>query len=92
MTMTRVVIHTTWGGFNLTPLALATIRTDSGNLDIDEWTIKRDDPHLVSAVEKLGDKAGENLMIVEIPNDVESWYIHDYDGMESIHEAHRTWG
>lgn len=50
----------------------------------------RTDPHLVQAVEELGEKAGKNLKVVTIPDDVE-WYIHEYDGLESIHEEHRFW-
>ena len=30
------------------------------------------------------------LKIVEIPDDVE-WEIDDYDGIETIHEVHRSW-
>lgn len=32
-----------------------------------------------------------NLVIVEIPDDTE-FEIDDYDGMESIHETHKSWG
>lgn len=55
--------------------------------------IERNDPLLVQVVEELGDDAGgdfSRLKIVEIPDGV-SWEIHDYDGIESIHEVHRTW-
>jgi hypothetical protein len=31
------------------------------------------------------------LVIVEIPDDIE-WEIDEYDGVESIHEKHRSWG
>lgn len=53
----------------------------------------RTDSDLIEVIEKLGkDSFGEHseLKIVEIPDDVE-WDIHDYDGSESIHEAHRVW-
>ncbi len=53
----------------------------------------RSDPLLVQAVEWLGEKAGgecANLKIVEIPDGVE-YVIDEYDGYESIHEAHRSW-
>ncbi len=56
--------------------------------------LKRDDEMLVQVVEELGDKAnGEHakLEIVEIPTSIE-WEIDDYDGIESIHEKHRSWG
>lgn len=54
----------------------------------------RTDPVLIEVVQQLGDKANgfySKLKIVEIPDDVK-WEIHDYDGIESIHEVHRVWG
>lgn len=54
---------------------------------------ERTDPLLVEAVEVLGEKANgphASLKVLEIPDDID-WYIHDYDGMESIHENHRSW-
>lgn len=54
---------------------------------------ERNDPVLVRIVEEMREAAsGEcaDLEIVEIPDDVE-WEVHDYDGMESIHEKHRSW-
>jgi hypothetical protein len=53
----------------------------------------RHDKALVQAVEELGNKANGDyakLKIVEIPDDIE-YEIDDYDGMESIHEVHRSW-
>lgn len=58
------------------------------------YNIERDDPHLVQAVEQLGDAAnGEHaqLKVVEIPDDVAVWHIHEYDGIEYVAEDHRTW-
>lgn len=59
-----------------------------------DYDIERDDPDLISIVEKLGEKANDycsKLEIIEIPDDVE-WEIDEYDGWESIHEKHRSWG
>ena len=56
-----------------------------------EWEIERNDPILVEVVEQLGDLANghySKLKVVEVPDDVK-WYIHDYDGLESVHECHR---
>lgn len=53
----------------------------------------RSDPDLVAVVEEMGiDANGEHayLKVVEIPDDIE-WTIHEYDGMEWVAEAHRTW-
>lgn len=57
-----------------------------GNLD-------RTDVDLIAVVEELGEEAGgrfASLRVVEIPDDV-VWEIDDYDGIETIHEVHRSW-
>lgn len=56
--------------------------------------IPRNDPDLVAVVESIGDAASgrcASLKVVEIPDGVE-WVIEEYDGNETIAEAHRTWG
>lgn len=56
-----------------------------------EWEIERNDPVLIEVVEQLGDLANSRyakLKIVEVPDDVK-WYIHDYYGVEEVHECHR---
>ena len=53
----------------------------------------RSNPILIKVVEELGDEANGScaeLEIVEIPEDVE-YEIDEYDGIESIHEVHRSW-
>lgn len=55
--------------------------------------LERTDKTLIEVVEELGAEANgwaAKLKIVEIPDDVD-WYIHDYDGLESIYEKHRSW-
>lgn len=55
--------------------------------------LKRTDKDLIEVVEKLGSEANtscSNLVIVEIPDNVD-YEITDYDGLETIHEKHRTW-
>lgn len=67
--------------------------SEEDNYDFDVRGIKRDDPILVRVVEELGERAGgrsSKLKIVDIPDDV-SWQIEEYDGLEHVAKAHRTW-
>lgn len=53
----------------------------------------RSDQALVSVVEELGGKANgafAELAVVEIPDGTE-YTIEQYDGVEHVAEAHRTW-
>lgn len=75
----------------------ASIKEDWKSFEADYFyyrDIERTDPDLISVIELLGYKEASgqlsSLSIVEIPNDVK-WEIDDYDGMESIHEVHRSW-
>lgn len=55
---------------------------------------KRTHPLLIQSIESVGlDKASSilaNIKIVDIPDGV-NFEINDYDGIESIHEVHRSW-
>lgn len=53
----------------------------------------RTDPVLVQVVEELEGAANgfaSELMIVDIPDDIE-FTVEEYDGLEWVAEAHRTW-
>jgi len=54
----------------------------------------RADADLVSVVETMGEKANgscASLKVIEIPDGIQ-WDVDDYDGIESISEAHQQWG
>ena len=64
-----------------------------GYVDGFEGGYERNNEILARVVKELGNLAnGEhaNLEVVEIPDDVD-YYIDEYDGIESIHENHRSW-
>lgn len=53
----------------------------------------REDLDLIFVVETMKEKASSNLSrleIVEIPKNVD-YVIDEYDGLESIHEKHKSW-
>lgn len=53
----------------------------------------RTDRLLIQVIEELGKDANGScakLEVIEIPDGVE-YYIDDYDGIENIHESHRSW-
>ncbi len=55
--------------------------------------ILRTHPDLIKVVEQMGEKSwgwAARLVIVDIPDGIE-WDIDDYDGMETVEEAHRSW-
>lgn len=87
----KVVINRCYGGFTLSDVACEKLGCGPYDYDQDEL---RSAVELVRVVEELGSKAASGscsaLKVVEIPDDVE-WYIHNYDGLETIEEVHRRW-
>lgn len=63
----------------------------TGNIGSNPKT--RSNPLLIECIEKLKEASWDQyakLSIVEIPDDIE-FTIEEYDGLEHIAEAHRTW-
>ena len=53
----------------------------------------RTDKNLIKVVKDLGKAASgscANLKVIKIPDDV-NWEISEYDGFETVEEAHRSW-
>jgi len=67
----------------------ANARSESISIDFGERT----DPDVIAVIEELGAKASDKyarIEIVEIPDGVD-WEIDEYDGVETVHEKHRSW-
>lgn len=97
----KIVVNRTFGGFKIPPqlaeeLGWFCVYFNGGEdlpADYDEHT----DPDMIAGLERMieegvdvNEAAGTKLEIVEIPDDID-WYIDDYDGIETIHECHRSW-
>ena len=83
----KLVINTCFGGFELSPVALARYA------ELKQFNImNRNDPCLVQVVEELGEAANtecSKLEIVEIPDGI-NWSINNYDGKESVESFYHT--
>ena len=100
----KIVINKCYGGFSVSEAVYNElgIKWDGyGYLDNEKFGIKdnnymayRTNDKLIAAVEKIGEeKASGNfaeLRVVEIPDDIE-WEIDEHNGVESVHEQHRSW-
>lgn len=83
----KLVINECFGGFAVDAAVIEVEPPRYGDLR----DIARDDPRLIAAVEG-GYTGGKysRLVVVEIPDGIE-WHIDEYDGLECVHEAHRSW-
>lgn len=103
----KIVINRCYGGFGISKEASDKLiehgfpefdnngysnRNEDGELYA--YDIERTNPILIKVVEELGTEKASGiyaeLRVVEIPDDV-NYYIDDYDGIETIHEEHRSW-
>ena len=77
-----------WDGYGFLENKDFGIESDNDYLEF------RSHPKLIAAIEKVGVKESSGSLaeieIVDIPEGVE-WEIDEYDGIETIHEKHRSW-
>ena len=70
-----------------------TLTDDKFIYDIDIYRLDRSNKDLITVIEDMGEEVNGNhaeLKVIEIPDGVE-YEIDEYDGIESIHEVHRSW-
>jgi len=94
----KIAINNTYGGFVLSDEVIKWLVTKYPELrrhnhyELQNWDgggLQRNDPMLIEALEQT--TAESEISIVEIPDDVNDWYIAGYDGLEWIAEG-RTVG
>lgn len=100
----KIAINKCYGGFGLSKAVYAELgikwdgygylKNEDLGITSDNYMAYRQDPRLIAAIEKVGEDeaSGElaKVRVVEIPDGVE-WEIDEYDGVETIHEKHRSW-
>lgn len=99
----KVVINRCYGGFELSnecAITLGAVLKQFGDYFYQEFPNGkcaqdyRTDPKLIHLMETKGSEWCSGsfacLKVVEVPDDIK-WEIHDYDGMETIEEVHRSW-
>ena len=71
----------------------ATSKIENSKEHFSERDIERTDLDLIKTVEKLGEKANgkcAELKVIEIPDNT-VYVISEYDGIETVEEAHKSW-
>ena len=103
----KVVINKCYGGFSLSQAVIKELGFESidhcakyGFVYNNDFGLSGDGeecrkhPKLIEAIEKVGieNASGRlaNLVIVDVPDNA-SWYIDNYDGIETLHENHQSW-
>jgi hypothetical protein len=100
----KIAINRCFGGFSLSEAVFdelgikwkgyGYISNETLGVESDNSDAYRADPRLIAAIEKVGVKKSSGnvaeIAIIEVP-DGACWEIDDYDGVETVHECHRTW-
>lgn len=100
----KIAVNKCFGGFGVSEAAFAELGLEwngDGYLENKDFGIESDNrleyrshPKLIAAIEKIGEKAASGhfakVRIVDVPEGVE-WEIGEYNGIETMHETHRSW-
>lgn len=94
--MPKIVVNRDYGGFGLSKTAAIRLKELGVGTSEDPWEyhdIDRTNTQLIRVVEELGELADgphAKLEVIDIPENL-NYYIHDYDGYETVREVHRVW-
>lgn len=91
----KIAINKDYGGFSLSEEAYEYLGIPWDGFG---FAYSSDDmrtrPELIECIETLGTARASGplacVAVIEIPDDVD-YYIDDYDGIETVEEAHRSW-
>lgn len=100
----KIVLNKCYGGFSVSEAVYNELgfKWDGyGYLNNELFGIENNDciayranEKLIAAIEKIGEEKASGsyaeLRVVEVPDDIE-WEIDDHDGIEILHEQHRSW-
>jgi hypothetical protein len=102
----KIVVNRCFGGFSVSDAVMKELKLSYNgdnwnhinnktfNIKSDNYEQYRTHPPLIEAIEKVGypncNGAYADLEIIKIPDDI-NWEIRKYDGLETVHEIHRTW-
>ena len=100
----KIVVNRDYGGFGLTKAVFKELGikwegygyldNDALGIESDNYNAYRTDSRLIAAIEKVGIEestaALAKLEIIDISDGIE-WEIDNYDGIETVHEQHRSW-
>lgn len=92
----KIVINTCSGWFALSEHAQVLLGGEESSVSYEADHNTRTDPKLIEVVERLGTRKASGivseLIVVEVPDDVE-WAIYTCDdGREFVYDRKRVWG
>lgn len=100
----KIAVNKCFGGFSVSEAVYEELGiqwdgygfldNDSFGIESDNYLEWRSNPKLIEAIEKIGEDAASgnlsDVRIIDIPDGVE-FEIDEYDGIETVHETHRSW-
>ena len=100
----KIVLNKCYGVFGVSKAVYAELglkwdgygylENETFGIESDNYLAYRKHQPLIEAVEKLGVEAASGSMaqlrVVKVPDGI-LWEIDEYDGIETLHEQHRSW-
>lgn len=92
----KVVKNICYGRFSISQECVDWLITNKSwtQSQVNSISSVRTHPDLIEAIEALGSEKCSGpyakLIIVEVPDNTE-WYVHEYEGYETIRKVHGTW-